>query len=442
MTAGATTAHPAELLQRLIRFDTTNPPGNEAACIAFAADLLRGAGIEPVIRAKDPARPNLIARVKGRGSAPPLLMYGHVDVVTAEGQPWRHPPFEGVMDGGFVWGRGAVDMKGGLAMMLAALLRATAAGAALPGDVILALVSDEEENGEYGAHYLVEAHAELFTGVRHAIGEIGGFSLTIGSRRLYPIMVGEKAKCLVRATVRGRGGHGSLPVRGEAMARLAHLLRQLDERRLPVHVTPVARAMFESMAAALPPSTGFIIRQLLTPSLTDGVLGLLGKRGEPFGPLLRHTVSPTIVRGGSKANVIPGEVTVDLDCRILPGFGPEDALGELRRLAGDTVELAVLDFVPAPAPTPDLTLFPALAAVLREVDPGGTPIPMLVSGATDARFFSRLGIQTYGFTPMQLPPDLNFTHLFHGGDERIPVAAVEFGTDAIYRLLQRFGAAA
>ena len=242
---------PAELLQRLIQFDTTNPPGNEAECITFIKSLLTEAGIGTTILARMPERPNLVSRLPGQGNAPPLLLYGHVDVVMTENQEWRYPPFEGKVAEGFVWGRGALDMKGGIAMMLSAFLRAKAEGLALPGDVVLAIVSDEEAFGDFGAKYLVENHADLFKGIRYAIGEFGGFAFYAGNRRFYPIMVAEKQICWMKATLRGPGGHGSLPVHGGAIAKLAHMLKQLDKCRLPIHVTPVAHRMFKTMASAL-----------------------------------------------------------------------------------------------------------------------------------------------------------------------------------------------
>ncbi len=429
---------PAELLQRLIRFDTTNPPGNEAECIAFINNLLTEAGIETTLLARDPQRPNLIARLKGQGNVPPLLLYGHVDVVTTANQKWQHPPFEGKLVDGYIWGRGALDMKGGVAMMLAAFLRAKAEGVALPGDVVLAIVTDEEAGGDYGARFLVENHAALFDGIRYAIGEFGGFTLHIGGRRFYPIMIAEKQICWLKATVRGPGGHGSLPMRGGAMAKLARLLARLDQTRLPVHITPVARQMFEALSSALPFPTGLLLGQLLNPALADKVLDLLGERGRTFDPLLHNTVNATIVRGGDKVNVIPSEIVVELDGRLLPGHKPEDMMAELRQVLGSEVEVELLRHDPGPA-EPDMGLFDTLAGVLREADSTGAAVPLLLSGVTDGRFFSKLGIQTYGFLPMPLPPDFNFAQSIHAADERIPAEAVAFGAEAIYQALQRFG---
>lgn len=430
--------NPVELLEKLIQFDTTNPPGNESECITYINHLLTQARIDTKVLAKSPERPNLIARFPGQGSAAPLLLYGHVDVVSTENQQWQHPPFAGKQVDEFVWGRGALDMKGGVVMMLAALLRAKAEQLRLPGDVILAIVCDEEAGGDYGAKFLVENHPEEFDGVRYAIGEFGGFSLFVGKRRFYPIQISEKQICWLKTTFRGPAGHGSLPVRGGAMAKLSRFLQRLDKRRLPVHITPPARLMFSAMASALGGISGLMLGQLLNPGLTDRVLNLLGERGHLFDPLLHNTVSPTILHASNKINVIPSEVSVELDCRLLPGFQPDDLIREIRQIVDDPIEIDVIRYDPGPT-EPDMGLFNTLSGILKAADPDGTPVPLLLSGVTDGRFFSRLGIQTYGYLPMPLPEGFNFTQTIHAADERIPINAVEFGTNAIYQALQRFG---
>jgi acetylornithine deacetylase/succinyl-diaminopimelate desuccinylase-like protein len=430
---------PVELAQQLIRFNTTNPPGNERACIDYLNTLLIEAGCETVIVASDPERPNLVARIPGSGAAPPLLMYGHVDVVTTEQQNWTHPPFSGEIVDGYLWGRGALDMKGGVAMMVSAFLRMKMSGEQPHGDIILAVVSDEEAGGNYGARYLVEQHAELFAGVRYAIGEFGGFTFRIGGRTFYPIQVAEKQSCRLRATVRGAGGHGSLVTHGNAMAKLGRLLQRLDATRLPVHVIPIVREMVSTMGKSLSFPTGSILKKLATPVLTDRILNFLGERGAVFDPLLHNTIVPTIVRGGEKINVVPSEITIDFDTRLLPGFGPEDLIAEVRGVVGDDVELSVTDFLAGPANV-DSGLFELLSGILRESDPDAIPIPYLLAAATDARHFARLNIQTYGFLPMPLPDDLNFSRLIHAADERVPVSAIEFGAEAVGKVLQRYGA--
>ncbi|HEY7674394.1 MAG TPA: M20/M25/M40 family metallo-hydrolase [Burkholderiales bacterium] len=429
---------PAKLLQRLIQFDTTNPPGNEAEAISYISGLLIDAGVETTILGQTPDRPNLIARLPGRGSTSPLLLYGHVDVVTTANQQWQHPPFAGEVIDGFVWGRGALDMKGGVAMMLAAFLRAKREALRLPGDVVLAIVSDEEAGGDFGSKYLVEKHADLFKGIRYAIGEFGGFTVYVGKQRFYPIMVAEKHLCWLKATLRGAGGHGSIPVRGGAMAKLSRFLHRLDTNRLPVHVTPIARLMVNTIASACGGLQGLLLGQLTNPLVADRVLDAMGQRGRPFDPLLHNTVSPTILRGSSKINVIPSEVSIELDGRLLPGYSPGDLIAELTAIVGDDLEIEVVRHDPGPA-EPDMGLFDLLAEVLRQADPEGISVPLLLSGVTDSRFFSRLGIQTYGFLPMPLPEDFNFTQTVHAADERIPVESVRFGSDAIYNVLERFG---
>jgi acetylornithine deacetylase/succinyl-diaminopimelate desuccinylase-like protein len=427
---------PAELLARLIRFDTSNPPGEERECIEWVRGLLEELGCEVKVIARDRERPNLIARLQGQGSAPPLLLQGHVDVVAARGS-WRHEPFAGEQHDGFVWGRGALDMKGGVAMMLAAFMRAKASGTPPPGDVILCLLADEEAGSDFGADLLVREHPELFEGVRFAIGEFGGFTMPLAGRTFYPIMVAEKQVCWTLARFRGPAGHGSMPIRGGAMGGLARLLWRLDRRRLPVHVPTATRTMIEAIAADAPRAIAAPLRGLLKPALTDRLLDVLGERGRLFDPLLHNTASPTVVRGGEKTNVIPEEVTVELDCRLLPGFGPAELFAELRALAGVEMELEVIRHDPVAA-EPDMGMFGLLADTLRALDSAAKPIPLLLPAVTDGRFFSRLGIQTYGFLPMQLPEDMRFMELIHAENERLPAAAVEFGTNAIERVLKGF----
>jgi acetylornithine deacetylase/succinyl-diaminopimelate desuccinylase-like protein len=436
--SGPLYTRPIELLQNLIRFDTTNPPGNEIECVTYINRLLTDAGIDTWTFAKDPNRPNLIARLKGRGATAPLMLYGHVDVVTTEEQDWTHPPFEGKIEDGYIWGRGALDMKSGVAMMLAAVLRAKAEGLSPPGDVVLVVLSDEEAGGIYGAMHLVDEHPDQFEGIRYALGEFGGASFYIFGKTFYPIQVAEKQICWMRGTIRGPGGHGSRPMRGGAMAKLGQVLQRLDKSRLPVHITPAAQQMFEVISSSLPPVPGLALRQLLNPALTDHVLKLMGEHKLNFEPIFHNTVNATIVRGGEKINVIPSKIVFEMDGRLLPGYSPDDMITELFPILGDDVELELVWHDPGPA-EPDMGLFKILEAVLQEADPGGIALPMLLPAVTDARHFSRLGIQTYGFTPMKLPEGFKFFDLAHAADERLPVDTVEFGANAIYSVLQRFG---
>lgn len=429
--------NPVEILQDLIRFNTTNPPGNEAACIHFIAGLLNSVGIDSVLIERTPGRPNLIARIKGNGNAAPLLLYGHVDVVTTEGQKWTYPPFEARLVDGFVWGRGALDMKHGIAMYLAALLKARGENASLPGDIIFAATVDEEDTCNDGAKFLVEKHPDLFDGVKYALSEFGGASMIIGGKRFYPIQTSEKQVCAVKITFSGEGGHGAIPVHGGAMAKLSRALGTLDSRSLPVHITQPAREMIEALAQGMGGITGMVMKQVLHPPLTDGLLNVMGQNGKTFSPLLHNSVSPTILKASEKRNVIPTEVTLILDGRLLPGFDSNCLENELRALLGKDCLIEV--FMPDPGPvTTDMSLYPLLARTIMELDPGGIPVPFLNFAVTDARFFSKLGIQTYGFTPLQLPADLSLTRSIHNVDERVPVAALDFGVKAVSQVIRNF----
>ena len=301
----------------------------------------------------------------------------------------------------------------------------------------MALVSDEEAGGELGTKYLVENHRELFNEIRYAIGEFGGFSFPIARRRFYPIMVAEKQICVLRATIRGAGGHGALRGPGSAAARLTRVLQLLERRQLPLHLTPVAEQMFKAVSSSLYFPSSVVFRQLLNPIIAGWLLKAMGERGKLFGQLLRNTVNPTIIRGGDQINVEPSEISLGLDGRLLPGYGPQDLINELHSVVGDDVALEVVHHDPGPG-TPDMGLFSTLAAVLRQADPEGHPVPMLLPAATDGRFLARLGIQSYGFLPMTLPPDFNFSRTIHGPNERIPVEALGFGSEAMYQLLLRF----
>jgi acetylornithine deacetylase/succinyl-diaminopimelate desuccinylase-like protein len=406
------------------------------------------------ICACDAERPNLIARLSGRGAAPPLMLYGHVDVVPAEPSEWRKPPFEGEIEDGFVWGRGALDMKSGVAMMMCAILRACANGSSPAGDIVFAALSDEEAGSRVGARYLVDQHPELFKDVRYGISEFGGYTMHMAGHRFYPIQVAEKQTCQVKATVHGGGGHASLPPRGAATATLGRLLTDLDEKRLPVHLTPVVQRMLEGMAEVLPTAAGPAARQavrktaqlpetmaplsqLLGRQLVDRLLDHAGDTVAVLDPLLHNTAVPTIVRAGEKENVIPSECSVVLDGRVLPGQQPDDFLRELRDVVGPDVELEVIAFDQTDCDV-DYGLYPVLADILDELDTGATPIPMLLPAVTDGRLFARLGIQSYGFMPLRLEPSFNFMETIHAADERVPVDALEFGTSAIAQLLASY----
>ncbi|MFI2611554.1 M20/M25/M40 family metallo-hydrolase [Kitasatospora sp. NPDC018619] len=430
---------PVGIAQQLIRFDTVNPPGDEARCVEWIQRLLDRAGIETKIVAATPDRPNLIARLPGRGLEPPLLLHAHVDVVSVEGQRWTRPPFDGEIVDGELWGRGAVDMKGHLAMMLAAMLRMRAAGEVPAGDVLLVVVPDEEAGSTVGARFLVERHPELFEGVRYAIGEDGGAELRLGRyARVHPVVVAEKRTCWVRARLRGTAGHASRVV-GEhgAVHKLVRLLTSISDGGLGVELTPVVDRMLRELADALPPSVGERVAAFRADPADPATLAGLDDTFVGYlRSVVQHTVSATVLHGGTGTNVHPSEITVELDGRVLPGdFSTADFLARLRERVGDDVELDL--FVEGElTPPPRLDgFYERLAAVLRSMDPDGVPLPVVTTASTDARVFSQLGIQCFGWLPLRHGPDTVYRDRLHCPDERIAVSALEFGADCFHALL-------
>lgn len=430
---------PSEILQSLIRFDTTNPPGHETKCIEYIGGLLQSVGIDYQIFTKDESRPNLYARIAGQGKGNPLLLYGHVDVVTTAGQEWEREPFGGEVVDGYIWGRGAVDMKGGIAMMLSAFLQVKADGLQLPFDLIFVALSDEEVGGAMGAKFMVEEHPELFEGVEHAIGEFGGFKLDIGGVEFYPIQVAEKEGCGLKITVKGPAGHGSMVQQGGAMGKAGEILGALDQHLLPVHITDSVRLMFEGMAKELPVYKRLLLRLAMVPALNQWAFDLLGDEWQKFKPLFRNTVNVTLINGGNAVNVLPSVINMNADVRMLPGFNADDVISEIRRQYSGDAEFEVVYSSPNPAGKPDMNLFPILEKELKNRYPGAKAIPFFMAGVTDARFFNRLGIQTYGFTPMTFPDGLSFTDLIHAPNERVLATSIDEGADIIISVINDYG---
>ena len=427
-----------DLLQRLVRIDTTNPPGNEEPAIDVVRAVLDAAGIDSRTFVLDPGRPNLVARIRGRGTAPPLLLQGHVDVVPVTDQTWTHPPFDATVSEGFVWGRGTLDMKGPIVMMVDALVRVATDPTPPAGDVILAVLADEERQGTVGARFLVENHPEIFEGVRYALGEFGAFPFVFDGTRFYPIQVAERVGVGFEVTIEGPAGHGSMPVRGGAMAKLGRILRALDRKRLPVHLTPATRLMVEGLATHTSGATQIALRRLLDERTAGITLRALGERMAMFEPMFRNTVSPTIVHGGEAHNVIPASVSLSLDGRMLPGLAVSEFVEEVERLVGEDGHVRIVTDGALPAAELDMGLFETLSESLRAHDPAAVPIPFLMPAVTDGRWFAQLGIQPYGYTPLTLPEGFDFQRTVHAADERIPVGALEFGSNVLTEVLRRY----
>ncbi|HEX8094840.1 M20/M25/M40 family metallo-hydrolase [Jatrophihabitans sp.] len=431
-----------ELTRQLVRFDTTNPPGNEAACLKYLADLLTDAGLDCRLIGAHADRPNLIARLPGRGSAPPLLLHGHLDVVPVAGQRWSRPPFGAELVEGCVWGRGTIDMKGGVAMMVSALLRLIAAGEQPAATVLLALVSDEEAGSHTGAEYLVQEHPHLFDGVRYAIGEDGGASIGIGGRRLHPIVVAEKRACWVRVTFRGPGGHASrVAPDANPVRQLNRLLTAVAGGGLGGQPTTAVRRMLAELGVAAAPELATIYRAVAAdPSDLSPLAGLPERDRLYLRSVLQHSVNATVLRGGTNVNVLPTEVSVDLDGRLLPGpAGSQDFIAAVRALVPDDLEVELL-VEGEPLPEPEFgPMYELLADVLRQADPDGVPVPMIMTASTDARLFPQLGISCYGWLPMLFRGGVNYRDLMHSAEERVPVEALQFGESCFYDLVRRYG---
>ncbi|MEU5690217.1 M20/M25/M40 family metallo-hydrolase [Actinosynnema sp. NPDC020468] len=429
---------PIGLARRLIRFDTTNPPGREGECVAFVDGLLRAAGLETRVLERTAGRPNLVARLPGRGVAPGLVLHAHVDVVPVDGQPWTREPFAGEVVDGELWGRGAIDMKGPLACMLSAVLRLAAAGTPPAGDVVLAVVADEEAGSADGAGFLVREHAGLFAGAAYAVGEDGGAGVALdGSVRLHPVVVAEKRAVWLRATLRGPAGHASRVTPPESAPRLLNrLLGAFDGGGLGPRRTEAGDRMLTGLAAAAPePLAGGLRRFRDDPADVDALAVLDPVDALFLRSISQHTVNPTVIRAGAKTNVVPAEISVDLDGRLLPGLGTADFLAAVRDAVDFPLDLEVLvEGEPMREPVFG-PFYDSVVRVLREADPDGVPVPMVTTASTDARLFPRLGITPYGFLPLLLPPGSRHREMLHVPDERVPVEALRFGARCYERLL-------
>ena len=423
-----------DLCRDLIRIDTTNTgdlatSAGERAAAEYVSEKLSEVGIEPVLLESAPGRANVIARIPGgdpeRGA---LLVHGHLDVVPADASEWSLPPFAGEVHDGFLWGRGAVDMKDFDAMVLTVVREWKRVGYVPPRDIVLCFTADEEAGSDYGAKYLVDNHAHLFEGCTEAIGEVGGYSYSVGNDlRLYLIQTAEKGIDWLKVHASGRPGHGSFVHDDNAVTALCEAVARVGRHRFPVVVTPTVRAFLEHVAEALG-----IEFDLDDPEAT---IAKLGPIASIIGATIRNTANPTGLAAGYKHNVIPSKASATIDCRTLPGQF-ELFREQLLDVLGPDMELESVHRQPALETTFDGALVDAMAAALRAEDPGARAVPYMLSGGTDAKQFSRLGVRCFGFSPLKLPADLNFSALFHGIDERVPLDGLQFGVRVLDRFLR------
>ena len=425
----------------LLKIDTTNPPGNERAAAAYIAAVLEREGIDYRIVESAPSRASLVARLRGSGRAGPLLLNGHLDVVPVDRSAWSHDPFAAVEADGCIWGRGAIDMKNMVAMSLMTLILLKRGGVALDRDVIFAAVADEEAGSRHGSLFLVEQHPELVR-AEYVLNEVGGHTLHIGSGRFYPIQVAEKGICWFELTAEGEPGHGSMPRVQSAVLKLARAIARLGETRLPQHNTEVVAGFLRTIARGAPFPQNQALPLLLNPRLAGQLLNLLEKRNAEqaigINAMLRNTATPTMLSAGKKVNVIPSTASAQVDGRILPGQSLQSFLAEVQQVIGSELKLNVLlhhDPVTFSAETP---LYDAICRTLAHHDPSGMPVPYMIPGFTDSFAYARLGAICYGFSPVQLGPELNFTRMYHGHDERIPVAGFTWGLRVLHELVRDF----
>ena len=426
------------LASELIRIDTTNT-GDPATVVGekeaaeYVAAKLAEVGYETTyVESGAPRRGNVVARLPGadpgRGA---LLIHGHLDVVPADPGEWSVHPFSGAVQDGYVWGRGAVDMKDMVAMTLAVARRFKRDGVVPPRDLVFAFLADEEAGGLLGSHWLVDHRPELFEGCTEAIGEVGGFSITLADEsRAYVVETAEKGIAWMRLRARGRAGHGSMLHDGNAVTLLSEAVAKLGRHRFPIVLTDSVREFLAAMSGL----TGLEFPVDDPDGLADAV-AKLGPLARVVGATLRDTANPTMLTAGYKANVIPSVAEAVVDCRVLPGrlAAFEREVGDL---LGPDIEREWVLNLPSVETTFDGALVDAMTAAVQAEDPGATTIPYVLSGGTDAKAFARLGIRCFGFAPLRLPADLDFSALFHGVDERVPVDALRFGVRVLDRFLR------
>ncbi|MGW3251186.1 M20/M25/M40 family metallo-hydrolase [Streptomyces fungicidicus] len=416
----------------LIRFDTTNRGGGdcqERPAAEYAAARLAEAGLEPVLLERTPGRTNVVARLEGTDpSADALLVHGHLDVVPAEAADWSVHPFSGEIRDGVVWGRGAVDMKNMDAMILAVVRAWAREGVRPRRDVVIAFTADEEASAEDGSGFLADRHADLFEGCTEGISESGAFTFHDGSgRQIYPIAAGERGTAWLKLTARGRAGHGSKVNRENAVTRLAAAITRIGEHQWPLRLTPTVRAALGELAALYG----------VEPDLSDvdALLDKLGTAGKLVEATVRNSANPTMLDAGYKVNVIPGEAVAHVDGRYLSG-AEDEFRATMDRLTGPDVDWEFAHHEVALQAPVDSPTFALMRAAVEEFAPEGHVVPYCMSGGTDAKQFSRLGITGYGFAPLKLPEGFDYQALFHGVDERVPVEALHFGVRVLDRFLR------
>lgn len=420
------------ICQDLIRIPSVNygeGKGDEAAIAEYIVSSLAEVGITGQIFESAPNRCNVIARIAGSDSSRPgLVVHGHIDVVPANSEEWSMDPFGGEIKDGFIWGRGAVDMKNVDAMILAIVRDWARRKYQPPRDIVLAFFADEEAGMTFGSRYMCANHPEVFAGCTEAISEVGGFSVTVADgKRLYFVEAAQKGIHWMKLTAQGRAGHGSMMNGENAITDLTEAVAKIGRYQWPQRYTKTVKDLFKEIARV----TGKRYDESdLRPLLSE-----IGSTARMIGATLQNTANPTMLEAGYKANVIPGTASAVIDGRFLPGY--EDELNEtIRAIIGPDILIETISHDIALEVSFDTPLVEAMKAALLAEDPEGIPVPYLMSGGTDNKALSELGIVGYGFSPLQLPADLDFMSLFHGVDERVPISGLSFGVRVLSNFLE------
>ncbi len=427
-------------LSDLIQVKSINPPGGELPAVLLIKDILEKGGFpseEIKILESAPGRANLIVRLKGDGSERPVMMSGHVDVVPVEQEHWTHDPFGGEVTDGYVWGRGAFDMKGFLAMYLQVFLQTWRQKIPLRRDLILAAIADEEAGFTYGSRFLVDHHRDLID-AEYGITEGGAFTMYLGKTKAYMIQVAEKGVCWLRMTARGKPGHGSLPHDENAVFFLGEAIEKLRKAgHLPIHITPTFKGMLQAAERQIKFPASSLIGLLSNPAIVNlAIQKTSGQTKTLLTALASNTCSPTVLAAGSKTNVIPSQAYVELDCRKLPGQTLDDVINEIHAITGNQVTLEPIQVSNGNASPIDSPFYQAMERVTRQMDPDGIVVPLMMPGATDACIYTQAGIHVYGFTPGILPEDFPTMSMGHGHDERIPISYIRSGLPTLWQLIK------
>ncbi len=421
-----------KICQELIRIPSINygeGKGDEKAVAEYIVASLREVGISSQIYESAPNRCNVIARLEGRDrSRPGLVVHGHIDVVPANAQDWSVDPFAAEIRDGMIWGRGAVDMKNMDAMILAIVRKWAKTGYKPPRDIVLAFFADEEAGMTFGSRWMASEHPQVFAGCSEAISEVGGFSVTVtGGKRLYFVEAAQKGIHWMRLTAQGRAGHGSMMNPENALTKLTEAVAKIGRYQWPQRYTRTVKILFSKIAEA----TG----KRYDESDLRPLLAEIGPTERMIGATLQNTANPTMLEAGYKANVIPGSASAVIDGRFLPGY--EDELNEtIREIIGPDITIETISRDIALEIDFEGDLVEAMCAAIKRFDPDGIPVPYLMSGGTDNKALSELGIIGYGFSPLKLPADLDFMALFHGVDERVPISGLEFGVRVLEDFLE------